>query len=456
MRLCKVLSRGAVSIFCIRPQNEQLITLAGEPFLVTSPAAVAHIMYGQYTSCTSIRKCHSLSPQLSSLRLLPCLPFDCLYRQDALPTDVQRRAWPDERQKHSSVNQSATKQISRRRFTFDRYTCGIVTHEPLSLLYPTRVPDDKVIQSLISVERDETRKAFLNGISQYRKLNKTKTTYMARYLEAAEEVRAHPLDPPSHYAIFCRSETRTQHCHQWTISKPPPPPPPPLVSPACSYFTTLCAAVLLLLSWNQTHTCTGRLSTSLPNLQSLPRGTQTVEEEEEDDEEELDDEHAELDADTDVRRGTKTVLREINIRDCFRAESNDSLLLSADFNQMEMRVMAHLADDRHLVHFFNSKQGSDIYVFMASLCFDCDEGDVTKEQRACAKQLTLGILYGMGAANMAKRLTRFTGRTYSDSEAGRLISKWKEKVQHYPCSSALISSADGLLTVMGCLCLFIV
>lgn len=122
------------------------------------------------------------------------------------------------------------------------------------------------------------------------------------------------------------------------------------------------------------------------------------------------------------------MLREINIRDCFRPESNDSVFLSADFNQMEMRIMAHLSNDHHLVHFFNAMQGSDIYVFMASLCFDCDESEVTKEQRACAKQLSLGILYGMGADNMAKRLTIFTGRTYTENEAGRLISKWKEKV----------------------------
>ena len=155
-----------------------------------------------------------------------------------------------------------------------------------------------------------------------------------------------------------------------------------------------------------------------------------MEEEEEDEEEEAAAElEQEADTDTDGRRASKTVLREINIRDCFRPQSNDSLFLSADFNQMEMRIMAHLSNDGQLVRFFNSMQGSDIYVFMASLCFDCTEVEVTKEQRACAKQLSLGILYGMGADNMAKKLTRFTGRTYSENEALRLISKWKEKVR---------------------------
>lgn len=79
---------------------------------------------------------------------------------------------------------------------------------PFSMLLPS-LADENVIQSLISVERDETRKAFLNGISQYRKLNKTKTTFIDPFIEAAEEVRAHPIDPPSHRAIFCRSDTLT-------------------------------------------------------------------------------------------------------------------------------------------------------------------------------------------------------------------------------------------------------
>ena len=158
---------------------------------------------------------------------------------------------------------------------------------------------DAVIQSLLSVEKDETRRAFLTGISEYRKLNKTKTSFMAPFLDASEEVRASPLDPPSHKAIFC--------------------------------------------NWNQTHTSTGRLSTSLPSLQNLPRGTKTVEEdeEEEDEEAELDGQAAAAgEADVEGRRASKTVLREINIRDCFRPESNHSLFLSADFNQMEMRIMS--------------------------------------------------------------------------------------------------------------------
>ena len=118
--------------------------------------------------------------------------------------------------------------------------------------------------------------------------------------------------------------------------------------------------------------------------------------------------------------------------------------------------MAHLSNDHHLVHFFNAMQGSDIYIFMASLCFDCDESDVTKEQRACAKQLSLGILYGMGADNMAKKLTRFTGRTYTMNEASRLISKWKDKVNYtaIPSLSVCTGSLSYSLLCWCGICVF--
>ena len=83
-----------------------------------------------------------------------------------------------------------------------------------------------MIQSLISLEKDETRKAFLDGISQYRKLNKVKTTYMDSYLDAAEEVRARPSDTTYHHAMFCKSDTtlsvptQSTVCSQWSVVPP--------------------------------------------------------------------------------------------------------------------------------------------------------------------------------------------------------------------------------------------
>jgi DNA polymerase I-like protein with 3'-5' exonuclease and polymerase domains len=104
----------------------------------------------------------------------------------------------------------------------------------------------------------------------------------------------------------------------------------------------------------------------------------------------------------------------------------------------------------HLLHSFNSTTSSDIYLYMASLCFECDESAVTKEQRACAKQLSLGILYGMGSKdNMAKKLTKFTGRSYTETEAQALIKKWNEKVNNNN-NRKLHPDSERSLLIVGC------
>lgn len=118
-----------------------------------------------------------------------------------------------------------------------------------------------------------------------------------------------------------------------------------------------------------------------------------------------------------------------------------------------------MSEDSQLIRFFTSRQGGDIYVFMASLCFECDEAEVTKEQRTCAKQLSLAIQYGMGRDNMAKKLTRFTGRTYTESEAARLIQKWYD-LRTSAASSSTVQQAvscpsswqDADVCVMRMLC----
>ena len=268
--------------------------------------------------------------------------------------------------------------------------------------------DASTLQHLLSLESDEGRRQFLSCLLEYRKLAKIKSTYMDPLSAAAEDCSPAPLEPVSHQAIFC--------------------------------------------SWNQTHAGTGRLSTSLPNLQSLPRGSRTLGEDEDDDDDGDEDDAAAAQAGEGAGRGgaaaresdvagraESRVLREVNIRDCFRPSVPGRLFVSADFNQMEMRVMAHCSSDRQLLRFFSSssaRSGSssgDIYVFMASLCFDKEEAVVSKEERACAKTLSLGIAYGMGRDNMARKLTKFTGRTVSETEARELINRWSTKVtDHTP------------------------
>ena len=121
-------------------------------------------------------------------------------------------------------------------------------------------------------------------------------------------------------------------------------------------------------SFNQTVTATGRLSSSEPNLQNIPVRTE---------------------------EGRK-------IRRAFIAGSKDSVLVSADYSQIELRVLAHLSQDESLIKAF--KQGADIHRYTAGLIFNVPMKDVTESMRGSAKTVNFGILYGMGPFSLAKNL----------------------------------------------------
>ena len=121
-------------------------------------------------------------------------------------------------------------------------------------------------------------------------------------------------------------------------------------------------------SFNQTVTATGRLSSSDPNLQNIPIRTE---------------------------EGRK-------IRRAFIASSKDSLLLSADYSQIELRVLAHLSGDKQLAKAF--REGRDIHTYTASLVFGIDEKDVSSEMRGMAKTVNFGIIYGMSPYGLSQSL----------------------------------------------------
>ncbi len=121
-------------------------------------------------------------------------------------------------------------------------------------------------------------------------------------------------------------------------------------------------------SFNQTVTATGRLSSSDPNVQNIPVRT---------------------------AEGRK-------IRRAFIAGGKDKLLVSADYSQIELRVLAHLSGDERLIEAF--QKGADIHRFTASLIFNVDEKEVTDSMRGSAKTVNFGVLYGMGAFSLAKSL----------------------------------------------------
>lgn len=120
--------------------------------------------------------------------------------------------------------------------------------------------------------------------------------------------------------------------------------------------------------FNQAVTATGRLSSSEPNLQNIPIKTE-------------------------LGRG---------VRRAFIARGKEQILLSADYSQIELRVLAHLSADESLMEAF--KKGEDIHTFTAELIFDCSREHVTKKMRRIAKTVNFGIAYGMSPFGLAKDL----------------------------------------------------
>ena len=131
-------------------------------------------------------------------------------------------------------------------------------------------------------------------------------------------------------------------------------------------------------TYNQTVTATGRLSSSNPNLQNLP-----------------------------IRSERGQLIRQAVIPD------ENCVFLSADYSQIELRLMAHFSQDPHMVEAFRS--GQDVHAATAAKIFGVSIGEVTKDQRRQAKTANFGIIYGISAFGLAQQLD------CSRSEAKALI-----------------------------------
>ncbi len=165
-------------------------------------------------------------------------------------------------------------------------------------------------------------------------------------------------------------------------------------------------------TYNQALTVTGRLSSSNPNLQNIPIRTE---------------------------EGNK-------IRSAFCAmDKENNLILSADYSQIELRLLAHVSGDEHLINAFTS--GEDIHTMTAAKVFGVDVKDVTKEMRRRAKAVNFGIVYGQSKYGLAKNLG------ITNNEAQEFIDKYFEtypRVREYMQGEVEFVNTHGYVeTIFG-------
>jgi DNA polymerase-1 len=164
-------------------------------------------------------------------------------------------------------------------------------------------------------------------------------------------------------------------------------------------------------SFNQAVTTTGRLSSNNPNLQNIP-----------------------------IRDAKGR-----EIRKAFIPSDDKHILLSADYSQIELRLMAHLSQDPGMMEAF--RQNEDIHAATAAKIYHIDIRQVSKEQRSRAKTANFGIIYGISSFGLSQRLN------ISRSEAKRLIDGYFEsypKVKDYMETAVKDAQKTGYVeTIFG-------
>lgn len=162
-------------------------------------------------------------------------------------------------------------------------------------------------------------------------------------------------------------------------------------------------------TYGQIGAATGRLSSNDPNLQNIPIRTE------------------------DGRR----------IRAAFVASDGCEGLLTADYSQIEMRIMAHLSEDPGLIDAFNA--GEDLHRYVGAKIFDVEPADVTPLQRTKVKAMSYGLVYGLSAFGLAKQLG------ISNSEAKQLMNDYFARfgaVRDYLHGVVAKASDDGYTTTI--------
>lgn len=177
-------------------------------------------------------------------------------------------------------------------------------------------------------------------------------------------------------------------------------PLPSLISPKTGKIHT---------TYNQSLTATGRLSSIKPNLQNIPIRT---------------------------ARGRE-------IRKAFIPSNENGVIMSADYSQIELRIMAHMSEDPHFVSAF--KEGKDIHSATASKIFSIPEDQLTREQRNRAKVANFGIIYGISAFGLSQRLA------IPRNESKKLIEDYfasYPQVESYITQMTERAKKDGFVTTL--------
>lgn len=164
-------------------------------------------------------------------------------------------------------------------------------------------------------------------------------------------------------------------------------------------------------TYGQAVAVTGRLASNNPNLQNIPVRTD---------------------------RGKE-------IRKAFIPRDSKHILLSADYSQIELRIVAAISGDKNMCESF--KKGTDIHTATASRVYNVDEKEVTKEMRYKAKSVNFGIIYGQGAFGLADNLG------ISRTEAKEIIDNYKKEfpgIQQYMDGIINFARENGYVeTLMG-------
>lgn len=164
-------------------------------------------------------------------------------------------------------------------------------------------------------------------------------------------------------------------------------------------------------SYNQAVAVTGRLSSNNPNLQNIPIRTD---------------------------RGRE-------VRKAFVPRNDEFILLSADYSQIELRIIAAISEDKHMIEAFRNKQ--DIHAITAAKVYNVDLADVTSDMRRNAKSVNFGIIYGVSAFGLSENLD------ISRTEAKTLIDNYFAQypsIKKYMDNQIKFAQKNGYVqTVLG-------